>query len=241
MRAERSVADSDLDFILVQESTLLIRNAATIFGPLPVSAYRRSRRVYARTIRPATTREGIRGTSGAGRHLDRCNAVQPDLARRWLEQAEENVVDPVRSEDSGRFHLSCFLAQQSAENALKAALLWLRGDWPRIHLIETLTRELAATEPLATRYPDVLDYALRVLRSAVTKHALRSTSPVASRFGSRTCCPPPTSTSRSRWSNRYKLTSNDLTSMCESRAGNLTSVRLYEASLVDEQLAYVDA
>jgi hypothetical protein len=55
-------------------------------------------------------------------------------------------------------------------------LYWTRGDWPRIHLIETLLRELASEHApnaelagdarsldkcyTTTRYPGVLDHAL---------------------------------------------------------------------------------
>jgi HEPN domain-containing protein len=61
--------------------------------------------------------------------------------------------------------------------SLKAGLVWLHGDYPRVHLIRALIEELAATDwtlpddvarrartldkfYTTTRYPDALDYAL---------------------------------------------------------------------------------
>lgn len=100
-----------------------------------------------------------------------------DLAARWLEQAQEDMAAIPALLADGRPNLVCFLAQQAAEKALKAALVWERGDFPRIHLIRELTNELLGTGLpldaelrarlltldkyyLTTRYPDVLDYAL---------------------------------------------------------------------------------
>jgi HEPN domain-containing protein len=99
-----------------------------------------------------------------------------ELAYRWYDQAAADLDAGQRTAESGIAYLACFLAQQSAEKALEALLYWTRGDWPRIHLIETLLRELAPEQAPAadlaaearsldkyyttTRYPDVLDYAL---------------------------------------------------------------------------------
>jgi HEPN domain-containing protein len=41
---------------------------------------------------------------------------------RWLRQAKQDLDDAQYAHDGGRFHLTCFLAQQSAEKALKAFL-----------------------------------------------------------------------------------------------------------------------
>lgn len=99
-----------------------------------------------------------------------------ELAYRWYDQAAADLDAGQRTAESGIAYLACFLAQQSAEKALKALLYWTKGDRPRIHLIETLLSELAPEHaPSAelradarsldkyyttTRYPDVLDYAL---------------------------------------------------------------------------------
>lgn len=99
-----------------------------------------------------------------------------ELAYRWYDQAAADLDAGQRTAESGIAYLACFLAQQSAEKAFKALLYWTKGDWPRIHLIETLLRELApehrpgaelAAEARSldkyyttTRYPDVLDHAL---------------------------------------------------------------------------------
>jgi len=46
---------------------------------------------------------------------------------RWLRQAKQDLDDAQYGRDGGRFHLTCFLAQQSAEKALKA-YLYARGQ-----------------------------------------------------------------------------------------------------------------
>jgi HEPN domain-containing protein len=49
-----------------------------------------------------------------------------DEARRWLRQAEQDLDDAQFAAGGHRHHLACFLAQQSAEKALKA-FLYSRG------------------------------------------------------------------------------------------------------------------
>jgi hypothetical protein len=99
-----------------------------------------------------------------------------ELASRWLEQCDSNLSAARELMQLERYHLACFLAQQAAEMSLKAALVWFRGDYPRVHLIRTLIEELGTGEwtlpadvarrartldkfYTTTRYPDALDYA----------------------------------------------------------------------------------
>jgi HEPN domain-containing protein len=54
--------------------------------------------------------------------------LQPrEQGDRWLRQALQDLDDAQYARDGGRFHLTCFLAQQSAEKALKA-YLYARGQ-----------------------------------------------------------------------------------------------------------------
>ena len=56
--------------------------------------------------------------------------MNPDATeegRRWLRQAEQDLDDARYNLEGGRYHLTCFLAQQSAEKALKA-FLYARGE-----------------------------------------------------------------------------------------------------------------
>jgi HEPN domain-containing protein len=96
-----------------------------------------------------------------------------DLAKRWLQQAQDDCVVAEELREEERHNVACFLAQQSAEKALKALLVWRGGDYPRLHAIGTLIEELRRIDaPLAerlreataldayylsTRYPDALD------------------------------------------------------------------------------------
>jgi HEPN domain-containing protein len=50
-----------------------------------------------------------------------------DEGDRWLRQAKQDLDDAQYARDGGRFHLTCFLAQQAAEKALKA-YLYARGQ-----------------------------------------------------------------------------------------------------------------
>jgi HEPN domain-containing protein len=97
-----------------------------------------------------------------------------ELTCGWWEQAADDLANGRRLAERSVFHLACFLAQQAAEKAIKAVLLWEHGDWPRTHAIRLLLTELAGVvldadlarnaETLdkfyvTTRYPDALDYA----------------------------------------------------------------------------------
>ena len=122
-----------------------------------------------------------------------------EIARRWLAQAHSDLAVAGRNRESP--FLACFLAQQSAEKALKGLLQWLRGDHQRIHLIASLLEEcsLVVTVPdqlnaeartldkyyTTTRYPDALDYALPAESFSVREadEAIRIASEVLSWVG----------------------------------------------------------
>lgn len=59
---------------------------------------------------------------------------------RWLAQAERDLDDARAVREIGRFHLTCFLAQQSAEKALKAALYHAGEEEVFGHSVADLTR-----------------------------------------------------------------------------------------------------
>ncbi|MFQ6101569.1 MAG: HEPN domain-containing protein [Anaerolineae bacterium] len=42
--------------------------------------------------------------------------------KRWLQQARQDIDDACYNQAGGRYHLTCFLAQQAAEKALKGYL-----------------------------------------------------------------------------------------------------------------------
>jgi len=83
------------------------------------------------------------------------------LARRDLQGAKKNY-------EIGEPHIAAFLAQQSAEKALKALLISQTGNFPKIHDLTRLARMVNAPEDIvelcakitpaytATRYPDVM-------------------------------------------------------------------------------------
>ena len=97
-------------------------------------------------------------------------------ARRWLSQAHADFEAAEANVAAQRYSLACFLCQQSAEKALKAALIWLRGDYPRQHIIGKLIEELALADVAtaerlkasseldlyyqSTRYPDAIGGAI---------------------------------------------------------------------------------
>jgi HEPN domain-containing protein len=96
----------------------------------------------------------------------------PSEASRWLRQAEQDLRDGVFCLEGGRCHLACFLAQQSAEKALKAALFARGAERVWGHSVAELCDDLARLVPgwshlraslafldryyIPTRYPDGL-------------------------------------------------------------------------------------
>jgi len=63
--------------------------------------------------------------------------------KRWLQQARQDVDDACYNQAGGRYHLTCFLAQQAAEKALKG-YLYARGVervWG--HSVADLARQAA--------------------------------------------------------------------------------------------------
>jgi HEPN domain-containing protein len=95
-----------------------------------------------------------------------------DIAHAWLKQSSADLRAGERNRDTP--FLACFLAQQSAEKALKALLYWRKGDAMRLHQIAKLLDELGEEFVDATiaadlrtldkyytttRYPDSIDFA----------------------------------------------------------------------------------
>lgn len=102
-----------------------------------------------------------------------------ELARRWFAQASADAEIARRVCTEQRYDLTLFLCQQAAEKAVKALLIWYRGDYARTHVIGDLLVELREAEPAAadelsglqaldayyqsTRYPDALGGAVPAL------------------------------------------------------------------------------
>lgn len=92
--------------------------------------------------------------------------------RRWLAQARADFVVAEQLRGLGQHFASCFYAQQSAEKALKGALLALSLDPGKTHSVVLLAQALEAAVPghagltvrvglldqyyVPTRYPDAL-------------------------------------------------------------------------------------
>ena len=99
-----------------------------------------------------------------------------DEALRWLRQAEEDPADARSALERGRYHLACFLAQQSAGKALKGFLLGQGAESVWGHSVAELADACARLDPsfagtrpqgayldrfyLPTRYPDALPGAI---------------------------------------------------------------------------------
>jgi HEPN domain-containing protein len=76
----------------------------------------------------------------------------------WLQRAESNLHIARRGRGEGVFLEDlCFEAQQAAEKALKALLIYLSGDYPRVHtftlLLERLEQHVAVLEPIRETTP----------------------------------------------------------------------------------------
>ena len=84
----------------------------------------------------------------------------------WLQRAESNLEiarwarrEKVLLEDL------CFEAQQAAEKTLKALLIYLSGDYPRVHaftlLLERLEQHVTVPEPIR-EVVELSDYAVQI-------------------------------------------------------------------------------
>jgi HEPN domain-containing protein len=79
--------------------------------------------------------------------------------RRWLRYATEDLVEAeamVRRPQYVPRH-ACFFAQQAAEKALKAVLVFLQIDIPRLHNLNALRNLIPPDWPLTQEHPDLTD------------------------------------------------------------------------------------
>jgi HEPN domain-containing protein len=93
-------------------------------------------------------------------------------ARRWLLQAEQDLDDAEFNLSGGRYNVACFLAQQSAEKALKAYLFSRGAEEVWGHSVAELCKDAQTFDPafgqleikaspldkyyVPTRYPNAL-------------------------------------------------------------------------------------
>ena len=92
--------------------------------------------------------------------------------RRWLLQAEQDLDDAEFNLSGGRYNVACFLAQQSAEKALKAYLFSRGAEEVWGHSVAELCKDAQTFDPIfnqldskaapldkyyiPTRYPNAL-------------------------------------------------------------------------------------
>ncbi len=84
----------------------------------------------------------------------------------WLQRAESNL-EIARRAKGRRIFLEdlCFEAQQAAEKALKALLICLSGDYPKVHAFTLLLEQLAQYVPVPEPIREVVelsDYAVQI-------------------------------------------------------------------------------
>ncbi|HLC65060.1 MAG TPA: HEPN domain-containing protein [Candidatus Nanoarchaeia archaeon] len=87
-------------------------------------------------------------------------------AKRWLQQAKEDLDSAEFNFHGNRYNVASFLCQQTAEKALKALLIQKTGSFPKIHDLTRLAKltnspkkileRCAAINPayILSRYPD---------------------------------------------------------------------------------------
>ena len=87
--------------------------------------------------------------------------------QNWLSQANEDLDGAQFNFTGGRYSIAAFMCQQAAEKALKAVLIKLTGNFPRIHDLTKLAKDAAAPAAVleccakitpaytAARYPDI--------------------------------------------------------------------------------------
>jgi HEPN domain-containing protein len=84
----------------------------------------------------------------------------------WLRRAESNLRIARRARGEGVFLEDlCFEAQQATEKALKALLIYVSGDYPRVHafalLLERLEQHVTVPEPIR-EVVELSDYAVQI-------------------------------------------------------------------------------
>jgi HEPN domain-containing protein len=78
-----------------------------------------------------------------------------EQASRWLRYSEEDLESAHRLAREGVPRQVCWLAQQSAEKALKAVMVFLQIDFPRTHDLDTLLTLIPADWTAKTIVPDL--------------------------------------------------------------------------------------
>ena len=84
----------------------------------------------------------------------------------WLQRAESNLEIARRARgEKVLLEDLCFEAQQAAEKALKALLIYLSGDYPMVHaftlILERLEQHVAVPEPIR-EVVELSDYAVQM-------------------------------------------------------------------------------
>lgn len=92
--------------------------------------------------------------------------MQPDdagavaaITARWLHYATEDLTEAEAMAQRPEYvpRHACFLAQQGAEKALKAVLVFLQIDVPRSHNLNALRNLIPPDWPLTQQYSDLTD------------------------------------------------------------------------------------
>jgi HEPN domain-containing protein len=79
--------------------------------------------------------------------------------RRWLRYAREDLeaAESLLAEETHAPRHPCWLAQQAAEKALKAALVFLEVDFPRRHDLDALRNLLPGDWLVRSQQPDLAE------------------------------------------------------------------------------------
>ena len=92
--------------------------------------------------------------------------TEPQQYEIWLRRAESNLNIAIRSKGESVFLEDlCFEAQQSAEKALKALLIFIKGDYPKVHSFTVLLNQLEGQVLVPVSILEVVelsDYAVQV-------------------------------------------------------------------------------
>jgi len=86
------------------------------------------------------------------------SAVDPvEEARRWFRYAQEDLTaaEAMLGENDVAPRHVCWLAQQAAEKALKAVLVFLQIDFPKTHDLDALRNLIPEDWPLKKNQPDL--------------------------------------------------------------------------------------
>lgn len=98
--------------------------------------------------------------------------MRQDEAKVWMDYASTDLRAAHALLDSGEFfpRQICFLAQQCAEKAIKAILVFVEVDFPKLHDLDRLRDLIPKGWKFKTQFPDLAELTIWAVESRYPTH-----------------------------------------------------------------------